>query len=193
MTRPPNILFLFSDQHNPFFMGNAGHSFVVTPSLDRLAATGTRFTNAYTPNPICVPARYAMLSGQYSRETLVYHNNHIPCSELPSFAQVLCEAGWRPDWQGCMIRWRNWKYCWYLDGAAELYDLEADPNETVNLVAIGHVASVRDDLHGRLTAFWQPEQQERRCQALPSLVHNKGAEIAMQWPQHDGRWVDAWP
>lgn len=94
MSNQRNILFLFSDQHNPCFLGHAGHPFVTTPNLDRLAASGTAFTNAYTPNPICVPARYAMLSGQYSRDTLVYHNNHIPHPELPSFAQTLTDAGY---------------------------------------------------------------------------------------------------
>ena len=49
MSRGPNILFLFSDQHSARFMGHAGHPFVVTPNLDRLAAEGTCFTNAYTP------------------------------------------------------------------------------------------------------------------------------------------------
>ena len=69
--RKRNVLFIVSDQHNPRFVGHAGHPFITTPSLDRLAAGGVCFTNAYTPNPICVPARYDMLAGQYSRDTIV--------------------------------------------------------------------------------------------------------------------------
>ncbi|MEO1552218.1 MAG: sulfatase-like hydrolase/transferase, partial [Pseudomonadota bacterium] len=45
-----------SDEHQAKALGCAGH-FVSTPHLDGLAAQGVRFANAYTPSPICVPAR----------------------------------------------------------------------------------------------------------------------------------------
>ena len=47
----PNILFIMTDQHNASHMGCAGHPQAITPGLDRLAAMGTRFTQAYTQNP----------------------------------------------------------------------------------------------------------------------------------------------
>jgi choline-sulfatase len=64
MTKRPNILFLMSDEHRADVAGFAGNDIVRTPTLDRLAATGVVFTNAYTPAPICVPARQCMMSGQ---------------------------------------------------------------------------------------------------------------------------------
>ncbi len=48
MRRPANLLVLMSDEHNPKFLGSAGHPFIETPHLDALAARGTRFTSAYT-------------------------------------------------------------------------------------------------------------------------------------------------
>ncbi|MCX7226347.1 MAG: sulfatase-like hydrolase/transferase, partial [Burkholderiales bacterium] len=51
MTRPLNVLVLMSDEHNPKFLGCAGHSFIQTPNLDRLASRGTRFSQAYTCSP----------------------------------------------------------------------------------------------------------------------------------------------
>jgi choline-sulfatase len=63
----PNILFLMSDEHRADVAGFAGNSVVRTPVLDRLAATGTVFRNAYTPSPICVPGRMCLMSGQLPR------------------------------------------------------------------------------------------------------------------------------
>ena len=63
--RPANLLFILSDQHQAAAMGCAGHALVQTPNLDRLAESGTRFSNAYTPCAICVPARAALATGQY--------------------------------------------------------------------------------------------------------------------------------
>lgn len=63
--RPPNILFIISDQHNPDVLGCQGHPHVLTPNLDRLASQSTRFVNAIPQSPICTPSRVSFLSGQY--------------------------------------------------------------------------------------------------------------------------------
>jgi choline-sulfatase len=62
--RRPNILFLMSDQHRADLAGFAGNDVVRTPVLDELARTGTVFANAYTPSPVCIPARQCMMAGQ---------------------------------------------------------------------------------------------------------------------------------
>ena len=46
MTKPSNLLFILSDEHNKKVLGCAGHPMVKTPNLDALAARGTRFTSA---------------------------------------------------------------------------------------------------------------------------------------------------
>lgn len=65
MTKSPNIVLIFSDQHRADAMGCAGSAFVETPNLDRLAAEGVRFDHAYTPWPVCTPARASMWTGVY--------------------------------------------------------------------------------------------------------------------------------
>ncbi len=55
-----------TDQHRADFTGYEDHM-VRTPTLDWLVRTGTQFRNAYTPSPVCVPARQAMMSGQLPR------------------------------------------------------------------------------------------------------------------------------
>ena len=64
-----NLLVIVSDEHQSGLMGCAGHPFVSTPHLDRLAERSVRFSNAYTPSPICVPARAAFASGRYVHQT----------------------------------------------------------------------------------------------------------------------------
>ena len=63
-----------SDEHQAIAMGCAGHPFVKTPNLDKLAERGIRFTNAYTPSPICVPARASFASGQYVHVNRLWDN-----------------------------------------------------------------------------------------------------------------------
>ena len=60
---PDNILFLMTDQHSVSTIGAYGNQVVQTPALDRLAATGTRFADAFTPTAICTPARASLLTG----------------------------------------------------------------------------------------------------------------------------------
>ena len=67
--RRPNILFLMSDEHRPDVAGFAGNEIVRTPTLDFLAETGTEFRNAYTPSPICIPARQSIAAGQFPSRT----------------------------------------------------------------------------------------------------------------------------
>jgi choline-sulfatase len=67
MPTQPNVLVLMNDEHRPDVAGFAGDDVVRTPTLDRLAETGTVFTNAYTPAPVCVPARHAIRSGKLPR------------------------------------------------------------------------------------------------------------------------------
>ena len=67
--RPPNFLVILSDEHRKDALGCAWHPIVHTPHLDRLAARGTRFTNAYTSSPMCVPTRAALACGDYVHRT----------------------------------------------------------------------------------------------------------------------------
>lgn len=71
---PSNLLVIMSDEHQARALGCAGHPFVKTPNLDRLAARGMQFTDAYTPSPICVPARASFATGRYAHQTRLWDN-----------------------------------------------------------------------------------------------------------------------
>ena len=88
-----NLLILMSDEHNPKVMGCAGHPFIRTPNLDRLAARGTRFTAAYTASPICVPARAAFALGRYIHQAGYWDNVDAYEGASPSWHHHLRARG----------------------------------------------------------------------------------------------------
>jgi choline-sulfatase len=89
-----NLLVILSDEHNPRALGCAGHPFVRTPNLDALAARGTRFAAAYTPSPICVPARAALATGQALHAMGRHYDNADPYDgAVRSWHHALREAG----------------------------------------------------------------------------------------------------
>ena len=89
-----NILWLMADEHNPFVAGFAGDRIVQTPALDALAARGTVFRAAYTPDPICVAARRAFCSGRMS--------SNLPPDEpgYEALGPFFSRTGMRTGWVG---------------------------------------------------------------------------------------------
>lgn len=70
----PNILLIISDQHKLDQTGAYGSKTAITPNIDELARVGVTFTNAYTPAPVCAPARAALLTGMYPyANQAIYH------------------------------------------------------------------------------------------------------------------------
>jgi len=70
----PNVLLLFSDQHQAACMGFEGHPDVMTPNIDKLAQQGTVFDRAYCQDGVCVPSRMSLMTGLYPRRLGVLHN-----------------------------------------------------------------------------------------------------------------------
>ena len=64
--RPANILFFLVDDLGYMdIRANNPNTFYETPNIDRLAATGMRFTNGYAANPVCSPTRFSIMTGKY--------------------------------------------------------------------------------------------------------------------------------
>ncbi|MBI2431626.1 MAG: sulfatase-like hydrolase/transferase [Candidatus Hydrogenedentes bacterium] len=74
MAAKPNILFLMMDQLRWDAIAAHGNPDIYTPNLDRLVQRGATFSNAYSPCPVCVPARYTIRTGRLPHTTGVYHN-----------------------------------------------------------------------------------------------------------------------
>ncbi|MFG6082921.1 sulfatase-like hydrolase/transferase [Paracoccus litorisediminis] len=65
--KPMNVLWIMCDQLRFDYLGCAGHPTLRTPNIDRLAARGVRFTNAYVQSTICGPSRMSAYTGRYVR------------------------------------------------------------------------------------------------------------------------------
>jgi choline-sulfatase len=91
--RASNLLFIMSDQHSREVAGCYGNRLARTPVLDRLAAAGTLFENAYTPSPICVPARAALATGRHAHETRCWDNASPYTGQMPSWGHRLQAHG----------------------------------------------------------------------------------------------------
>lgn len=92
-----NLLFILSDEHDPRYMGCSGADWMHTPNLDRLAQRGTRFTNAYTPSPICVPARAGLATGRWTHHTGYWDNAIAYEGRWTSWHHRLAQAGVRTE------------------------------------------------------------------------------------------------
>ena len=68
----PNIVFILADDLGYTDVACFGSKYYETPNIDRLAASGIRFTSGYTCGPNCAPTRAALMSGQYGPRTGVY-------------------------------------------------------------------------------------------------------------------------
>ena len=66
-SRPPNIIFLLTDDQRRDTLGCNGNTVIQTPNIDSMAREGVNFNNAFVTTPICVVSRASILSGQYMR------------------------------------------------------------------------------------------------------------------------------
>jgi choline-sulfatase len=88
-----NVLLVMSDEHRPDALGRAGHPLVETPTLDRIADDGTRFTNAYCSSPLCAPSRASFATGRYVHD-IGHWDNATPYDGTPrSWGHHLTDHG----------------------------------------------------------------------------------------------------
>jgi choline-sulfatase len=92
--RLPNILLVVADQMTPFLLQACGHAGARTRHLAALGERGVSFTAAYTPSPICVPARAGLMTGQQVSRLGCYDNGDPFPSYVPTFAHYLTNAGY---------------------------------------------------------------------------------------------------
>jgi arylsulfatase len=94
--RRPNVLLLMTDQQRPDTIGAYGNSQIRTPNVDRLAAGGVLFEQAYCTQPVCSPSRASILTGMYPH-THGVTSNAVPLpAAMPTLAELL-----RPDGYAC--------------------------------------------------------------------------------------------
>ena len=102
----PNFVFILTDDQRHDAMSCAGHPFLHTPNMDRIANEGARFTNAFVTTSLCSPSRASFLTGQYAHSHGIMDNkSHLP-DDILTFPQVLQKAGYDTAFVGK----------WHMDG-----------------------------------------------------------------------------
>ncbi len=91
----PNILILYTDQQRHDTIHALGNPVIQTPNLDRLCTAGTAFTQATTPAPVCMPARWSLHSGQWTTTHRCYSNHHEGSRPAVVLPTRLRQAGYR--------------------------------------------------------------------------------------------------
>ncbi len=96
-TPPPNIIFVMADDLGYGDLGCFGQKLIQTPNLDRLAAEGMRFTDAYAGCTVCAPSRSVLMTGKHTGHTSIRANTGgVPLlPEDVTVAEVLQKAGYR--------------------------------------------------------------------------------------------------
>ncbi|MFO0363145.1 MAG: sulfatase-like hydrolase/transferase, partial [Acidobacteriota bacterium] len=105
LAQPPaprrrNLVFILSDDHRYDALGCAGHPWLQTPHLDRLAAGGALFENAFVTTSLCSPSRASILTGLYMPAHNVQDNFAPLNPALPTFPALLQQAGYRTGFFG---------------------------------------------------------------------------------------------
>src|SRR5690606_16303296 len=95
---PPNIIFVLADDLCYGDLGSYGQTRIATPSLDRMAAEGMRFTQFYAGSTVCAPSRSVLMTGQHTGHTRVRGNGARELQTLeqadPSVAGLLQSNGY---------------------------------------------------------------------------------------------------
>jgi len=97
----PNLVFILTDDHRADFLGCAGHPWLKTPNVDRLAGEGVLFNNAFVTTSLCCPARASFLTGCYAHTHEVFRNDgKDPKPSIATFPKLLQSAGYETAFIG---------------------------------------------------------------------------------------------
>ena len=120
----PNIILFFTDQHRLSALGCYGPTPCKTPSIDRLAREGVRFTTAYTSCPVCSPARATVMTGLHIHAhgvTANIEDQGTSVREMPDVPELLSRklgaAGYRCGYTGK----------WHLGAGKQWFGLPFEP------------------------------------------------------------------
>ncbi|MGD8238513.1 MAG: sulfatase [Armatimonadota bacterium] len=99
--RPPNLVFVFSDEQSWDMLGCYGNEQIVTPNLDRFAGEGVRFNHCVSSSPVCTPYRGALLTGQHPLWTGCLSNDiQLLTNNGRYLGHVLRDAGYMMGYVG---------------------------------------------------------------------------------------------
>lgn len=164
-TDRPNILLIMTDQQRYDTIAALGNPIIRTPALDRLVHGGTAFTRAYTPSPVCVSARCALLTGLPPHRTGCVDNMPMP-QDTPSLMEALAGAGYQTHGVGKMHFVPDARKLWGFESRdfSEEGGGEDDFLAFLRAAGYGHVC----DPHGvRSEMYYIPQPSQ-----VPARLHH---------------------
>jgi N-acetylglucosamine-6-sulfatase len=149
----PNVVFILTDDLRWDCLGVAGHPYLKTPNIDRLAREGVYFKNAFCTTSLCSPSRASILSGLYAHSHKVMDNFTEYPVELPSFPRQLQLSGYETAYIG---KWHmgedndgkrpGFDYFVTHKGQGKYYDTEFNFDSTDRRVVKGYYTHVVTDM-----------------------------------------------
>ncbi len=100
MPARPNVVVFFTDQQRFDTTGVHGNPLELTPNFDRMAREGTHILNAFTPQPVCGPARACLQTGLYATQTGCFRNGIPLPTDAFTLARVFGSAGYATGYIG---------------------------------------------------------------------------------------------
>lgn len=167
-----NVIVIMSDEHDPRHTGCYGSRIVKTPHLDALAQSGVRFSSAYTPSPICVPARAAFATGMRVHKARLWDNALPYHGQIRGWGHVLQEHGIAVESIG--------KLHYRAEGDPAGFDREHIPMHVVG----GHGmvwASIRDPYVSRFAGKRMLGDQVGRGDSTYTRYDEEVTRTAVQW------------
>ncbi|RLD10945.1 MAG: hypothetical protein DRI44_04740, partial [Chlamydiae bacterium] len=101
-------LLIITDQQNIDAISAHGNPYVKTPNIDRLVKRSISFTNSYSTDPVCSPARSSILTGRMPSETGVVSNDRPISDTLPNIGEWLRKDGYETVYCGKLHLPENW-------------------------------------------------------------------------------------
>ena len=101
----PNVIVFFTDQQRWDTSGLYGNNEGITPNFDRMALEGTHCYRAFTPQPVCLPARSCLQTGKYASEMDIFNNNGFLPENSQTLGTLFKEAGYQTGYIG------KWHMC----------------------------------------------------------------------------------
>jgi arylsulfatase A-like enzyme len=149
----PNVLFILLDDLRSDTVGYAGHPYLKTPNIDRIANEGVNFRNAFATTSLCSPSRASLLSGLYAHRHGVTNNFTEFPEALDSFPRALQRAGYATAYVGKYHMGENndqprpgFDYFVTHKGQGQYYGTEFNINGERRETPVGYYTTVVTDI-----------------------------------------------
>jgi choline-sulfatase len=181
--RRPNILFICSDEHTGTYMGCQGHPLLRTPNMDRLAARGTLFRNAYSNAPVCVPGRTALMTGRFASDVDSYSNSTCFAGGVPTWGNLLRDAGYHCWATGKLDLTKG------LDFGFEEVDTDHGHSVAPDITSlfrapVSYRVDIRDTIDGSFTE--RVHHDEARVNRALGFLRNEAPKLDRPWAAYVG-------